>query len=434
MTPHLPDNPDLEPFRREARRLHRAVRDHRPDALELVARHHPEGAPADPEGFPLHAAQLVVARAHGFPSWPALHRHQDLVRVLGRDPVADEQDTELADAFCRQACLTYSHLDHPDRWAIASRLLSAYADLPDRSIHAAAAAADPSALARHLRDDPAAARREGGPFGWAPLLYLTYSRVRPVDAPAAAAVLLDAGAEVNTGYLWRGLTPPFTALTGAFGEGEQGAGRQPRHRQEQELARVLLTRGADPNDGQALYNRMFRPDDSHLELLLAFGLGAGDGGVWARRLGASVEPVVRTMERQVEYAASRGFGERLALLSRHGWGPDRVLAAGRTVAEVVASAVASVESTVPAIHRARTPEQVRAAVRAGADPDARVGGRTALHEAAFAGDVHLVGELLAAGADPTLRDALHESTPLGWAEYACQPEVAEILRRASAPD
>jgi hypothetical protein len=66
-------------------------------------------------------------------------------------------------------------------------------------------------------------------------------------------------------------------LTGVFGEGELGPVRQPRHPHALALARLLLEAGADPNDGQALYNRMFEPDDDHLELLFEFGLGADPG-------------------------------------------------------------------------------------------------------------------------------------------------------------
>ena len=44
----LPANPDLERFRRDARRLQRAVRLAEPEALAHAARHHPEGVPSDP--------------------------------------------------------------------------------------------------------------------------------------------------------------------------------------------------------------------------------------------------------------------------------------------------------------------------------------------------------------------------------------------------
>ena len=73
-------------------------------------------------------------------------------------------------------------------------------------------------------------------------------------------------------------------LTGVFGQGELGPVRQPRHPHSLALARLLLEAGANPNDGQALYNRMFEPDNDHLELLFEFGLGAGDGGPWKARM------------------------------------------------------------------------------------------------------------------------------------------------------
>ena len=78
-------------------------------------------------------------------------------------------------------------------------------------------------------------------------------------------------------------------LTGVFGEGELGPVRQPRHPHSLALGRLLLEAGADPNDGQALYNRMFEPGNDHLELLFEFGLGTGDGGPWRRRLGAALD-------------------------------------------------------------------------------------------------------------------------------------------------
>src|SRR5207247_7751935 len=54
-----------------------------------------------------------------------------------------------------------------------------------------------------------------------------------------------------------------------------------------------------------------------------------------------------------------------------------------------------------------------------------------LHEAAYMGDLELVELLLELGADPELRDRSYDSTPLGWAEYNGQEEVAEFLRRSS---
>jgi hypothetical protein len=48
--------------------------------------------------------------------------------------------------------------------------------------------------------------------------------------------------------------------------------------------------------------------------------------------------------------------------------------------------------------------------------------------AAIDGHEATVAELLRLGADPTVRDVEHDSTPLGWAEYAGQAGSADLLR------
>ncbi|MGH3181516.1 MAG: hypothetical protein ACRDOE_06365 [Streptosporangiaceae bacterium] len=47
--------------------------------------------------------------------------------------------------------------------------------------------------------------------------------------------------------------------------------------------------GADPNDGQTLYNRMFGTNDDHLILLFEYGLGRDTRGPWHRLLLESLE-------------------------------------------------------------------------------------------------------------------------------------------------
>ena len=111
---------------------------------------------------------------------------------------------------------------------------------------------------------------------------------------AVARLLLEHGADPNAGYLWEGLVPPFTALTGALG----GGGRMPLHPEQIALARVLLEAGADANDGQALYNRGWGadPQEEWLELLFEFGLGSGDGGPWRRRFGERQDSPQKMLE------------------------------------------------------------------------------------------------------------------------------------------
>src|SRR4051812_26538197 len=228
-----------------------------------------------------------------------------------REPDLVGPRPDPAEEFLRLACLTYG-ADDPVRRHNARAMLDAQPALGADSVHVAAARADGTALRRLLADDPALAGQESGPFGWPPLLYLAYARHDPdVSAEAvgdAVAVLLEAGADPDAGYLWQGSRPPFTALTGAFGEGEGGPERHPRHPQWETLARALLEAGADPNDGQTLYNRTFRPDDSHLVLLLEHGLD--DAEELAFQLG---------------WAVWHGLTERAGLLLSAGVGPETLV-------------------------------------------------------------------------------------------------------------
>jgi hypothetical protein len=321
-------------------------------------------------------------------------------RPLTVDPSGvDDTVLDPADRFCALASLRYDDGDAPPRWQAAADLLAAHPDVVRHHVWAASTAADTVALKAHL-EVAGVADAAGGPFGWTPLTYLAYSRVSPsgerTDVLAAATMLLDAGADPNAGYLWRGMSPPFTVLTGVFGEGEQGPRRQPRHPKDAELATLLLRRGAHPVDQQTLYNRMFRDDDSHLELLFAHGLATAGLSPWEVLLGDAMEPRAQMWRRQVQWAAEHGFAGRLALLERHG---------------VDVSGVDIVEPAAPT------------------DPNARDhDGATPLHHAAWDGDLTRIRELLAAGADPTITDGRFGATPLGWAEHAYQTEAAELLR------
>ena len=389
MASSLPDSPSLEKLRGLARALQAAWRRDDPDALQRLAHLHPRPEVAATQSFPLAAAQLVVARSYGFTGWPALRAYLDQVAVLGRTPPDDDRLTDDVARFCALAGLRYDRLDAPPRWAAARELLRARPDLPERSIHVAAMAGDVSTVRRALASG-VPADELGGSMRWTPLMSLAYARADLGDPIATATVLLDAGADADAGILWGGLATPFTALTGVFGEGEMGAGRQPAHPQWRELATLLLDRGAEANDAQTLYNRMFRRGTGHLELLFAYGLGQGDGGPWRRRLGAATESIVEMMQRQVGWAVDHAMADRLELLAQHGFGPG----------------TADVEG----------------------QPEVVPPGRTALHEAAWDGDVQRVAELLEAGADPYAVDEEHHTTPREWAEFAFQDAAAALLR------
>src|SRR5580704_8087751 len=172
----LPDEPSFEQLRNQAKDLRRAVLAGEPDALAEVAERFPDA----PRPLPLHAAQLVVARRYGFPSWTRLKRHVEVIERYSRFPdrMPGDGPASLADDFLRLVSLYYAD-DEPERWAEGRRLLGGHPEITQDSVHAAAAAADTEALRRILAADPAAARHEGGPFRWPPLLYLTNARHDP---------------------------------------------------------------------------------------------------------------------------------------------------------------------------------------------------------------------------------------------------------------
>ncbi len=237
MTVSLPGNADLSKLKDRARTLRDQVRDRIPAALDLVRTHHPrlpDLTGVDSAGFRLADAQLTLARRYGFASWPRLvsylHTAAELRRSPHAEPVGQElhNDDERADELLRLACLTYGS-DDPTRLPRGRALLAEHPQLASASIHTAAATGQADAAASMLQADPGLVRVQGGPFRWEPLLYLTFSRLPDGDPLATARGLLDAGADPGAGYLWEGLVPPFTALTGVFGAGE---GDAPSHAAE----------------------------------------------------------------------------------------------------------------------------------------------------------------------------------------------------------
>jgi ketosteroid isomerase-like protein len=495
----LPGNANLEQLKKGAKSFQRAVRAGDAGAAEVVREFHPrlpDAQPGSPDlnGFTRTEAQLVVARQFGFPSWPKLKAHLELVARYARSPHHEPvggpltDDQAVIDEFLRLACLNYGD-DDPDRLRRAQALLEQHDWLPRASIHTIAATGEVDAARELLERDPSHASLVGCPHGWEPLLYLAYSRV-PLgpgrSAVAVARLLLEHGADPNAGYLWEGLIPPFTALTGALG----GGGTIPKHSEELALARVLLEAGADANDGQALYNQGWgpNPEGDWLELLFEFGLGTGDGGPWRRLLGERQDSPRKMLEDLLIAAAGHGLTGRVRRLLARGVDPEgrepkHPIYQGRSpvqeaalaghvdvvsvlvdagaswehdrVDELVASAMAGDRGTVgrllaadPGLRRRaveRCPEQlVRAAgqndyeavallLELGFDVNAR--SRTApLHEAAMRGNVPVIRLLLEHGADPNIRDTGYDATPAGWAEHHGQHEAQQLLEALEQPD
>jgi ankyrin repeat protein/ketosteroid isomerase-like protein len=495
----LPGNANLEQLKNGAKSFQRAVRAGDAGAAEVVNEFHPRLATALPgspalAGFTRADALLVVARRFGFPSWAKLKAHLELVERYARsphqqpvgEPLTDDQ--AVIDEFLRLACLNYGD-DDPDRFRRAQALLAQHDWLAGASIHTIAATGEVDGAHELLDRDPSQASLLGGPHGWEPLLYLTYSRV-PLAAGrsgvAVARLLLEHGADPNAGYLWEGLIPPFTALTGALG----GGGTIPKHEEELALARLLLQAGADANDGQALYNQGWgpHPGEDWLGLLFEFGLGRGDGGRWRRLLGERQDSPKKMLEDLLIAAASHGLTDRVRRLLARGVDPEGretkhpiyrgrspvqeaalnghmdivtlLLDAGASwdhdqVDELIAIAMSGDPAGVERLlandpglrERAieRRPEQlVRAAEQNRYDPvallielgfDVNARDRTApLHEAAMHGNLPVIRLLLEHGADPNIHDTGYDATPAGWAEHHEQREAQQLLGALEQPN
>ncbi len=151
----------------------------------------------------------------------------------------------------------------------ANGILAAHPDLARNDVYAAAVLGDDEAIRRFLAGDPAAATRRGGQHGWDPLTYLCFSRYLRLDPARSAGlvrtarVLLDAGADPGTGFfeLEHQPAPEYeSVLYGAAGVAHH-----------EELTRLLLERGAEPNDEEVPYHAPETYDNGALRALLETG-------------------------------------------------------------------------------------------------------------------------------------------------------------------
>jgi ankyrin repeat protein len=438
----LPPNPSLDQLRKQAKEFRDAVRTGHGKFTQLVRMHHPRpGDATDWKDFTLADAQLVVARGYGFASWRRLREHLEMLSRYSRSPQRPPAGgtDDPVDEFLRLACLTYRPAwrvrpgetpDDLERHARARELLAAHPELAPATIHTAAAVGDVDAARQMLAADPSLANREGGPHGWPPLLYLAFSRIdstRPEHSTLEVARLLLAhGADPDAGYLCDGEPPPITALSGAY-RGRLDPVNQPAHRHSRELAALLLSAGADPNDPQALDNAGHPPsDDTHLRPMFDHGLGRGSGGPWRARLAHRQPTPAELVQGELRFAARFGMTDRVRLLLRHcaGIGIDidteedgpeprrtaydlAVLNGNTGAAALLAAAGARVRPLNPA-------EQLVAAC--------------------LAGDRPAVERLLAA--DPGLAEQAARATwppPLLEAAFLHRPDVIRLLVEAGFP-
>ena len=472
--PDLPARPSLEHLKKQAKRLHKAAKSGETDALARVGPYF-----GDPSKISLQQAQLVIARDYGFSSWTKLKRHV----VAG--PTSELTTEQRANRFLDLVCLHYGpdNSRGPHNFEEAAALLQAHPEIAQHSLHTAAAAGDTEALSQMLAEGPGSVDQKGGPFQWTPLMYAAYARLPGVSSYKAGLLLLDAGADPNAHYMWGG-TYRFAVLTGIFGDGEGGKKRLPEHPDMVSFARAVLEKGANPNDSQGAYNRCFSADNTHLELMLEYGLKDSDPSDWWLTDDDRKPEEHRTMHFQLIIALRWGFSDRARLLIEHGVDlntPDNnyyptytasftpyQVALMRGLPEIAELIKAKGGISEPL----EGPEQFQAACMAGdldtakalapthmgqePDKDAELlreaagngnlkavetmialgfelnswGTRTALHAAAWRGQLDVIEALLKAGADPKLRDPDHFSPPLGHALYAQNQPVIDVLMNA----
>ena len=274
--PDLPARPSLEQYKKQAKELLHAVNAHNVDAVDTVRRWHPHFRNSTDDqisSVALADAQLVLARAYGFPSWPkfAAHLHTlEALRAL-EEPNTPADIRDPVSLFLEFASVP-RHGSHASGTLREAELVrTRYPHVETANIYTAAVLADEKRVRAYLEENPALATALGGPHGWDALTYLCFSRYLRLDASrseafvATARVLLEAGASANTG--WMEMTdddPPRPFLESVL-YAAAGLAHHPG------LTRLLLEYGADPNDNETCYHAPETYDNTVIQILIESG-------------------------------------------------------------------------------------------------------------------------------------------------------------------
>ena len=258
ITRELTPRTTMDALRKQAKRWLKDIEAGDPLAVQRFRDVYPGDAPPK-----LREVQHALSREFGFASWAILKQEvEDRAR-------SHAQRVEL---FLEKGVHRYGTDPRTGKWggyerdgaargAVAARLLAKHPEIALENIHTAVLAHDIETVREFLTKDASLAN-DMHPFdGWRPLARLAYARVPlpavEVNALPIAKMLLDAGASAQSAGAedMKG----FTNLTGAIGGGEAG---QSAHPQAEALVRLLISRGADPLDGQAMYDTSLGEDDT----------------------------------------------------------------------------------------------------------------------------------------------------------------------------
>jgi len=249
MSKQLPDRPNLDHLRKQAKDLLAAFKKSDADAIDRM-----QSLPShqiETTKIALHDAQSVIAREYGFQSWPKLVAHVEEIRSKeGITP-------EVAERFLKILA--------GEGQGSLQRMLDLYPTLPKFNIQCACAYANSDYLRNWIKNHDVDEKLE--PMNWRALEYVcfsTISRLKPERAEAqleCARILLDAGASPNTSHKWNDdENAPLPVLYGAC-----------CHARHEGIARLLLEKGAKPNDGESIYHSAQLDLQNMLELLQEFG-------------------------------------------------------------------------------------------------------------------------------------------------------------------
>jgi len=212
-----------------------------------------------------------------------------------------------------------------------------------------------------------------------------------------------------------------------------------------EIAKILLEAGAEPDALADMYGGQCTTmsmlvSSSHpaeagvqtalIETLIDFGASAGTAGA-----GNWTSPLMT--------ALTFGFVPAAEALVRRGAAIDNLaIAAGLGRADDVRRMLASADPQMRHRALALSAQLGRAGIvgillDAGEDPnrynpEGQHAHTTPLHQAVWGGHEDVVRLLVERGASLELKDGIHQSTPLGWAEYGGRTAIADYLRARSS--
>jgi ankyrin repeat protein len=266
----LSARPNLEQYKKQAKELLKNHAAKGADSLARFAQNHPRFQNVIAEEIArarvsLTDAQLVLAREHGFESWPKFAKQIEAVNIARSiEEITDPVASFIVAAVCpRDAYHGSGQLDE------AEKIREKFPRVAAANIYTAAILADELLVRDYLARDRGLATAKGGPYDWDALSHLCFSRYLLRDASRSGAfvrtarLLLDAGASADTGWMENDNPPKGTWESVMYGAA--GLAQNPA------MTRLLLEYGADPNDGETEYHVPETYDNKVLEILVESG-------------------------------------------------------------------------------------------------------------------------------------------------------------------